>query len=431
MDLGVFTGSDHNAIRFTIQDAGPAATRRTAPPPEGWAVKKLNDEILAAYIRRIKVERAEDWLGTDPDEAAERFHHYVRAGCCLSMPRRGSAGGHRPAYWWNDDIAQKRRLCIEKRRAYRRRGRRSQQRDEERHEYNKAKKDLRMAIRRSQEKAWSELIDSVEEDVWGTPYRLVTKKLTRHPRDAHTRGRELEIAEHLFPRTAVTTWEEIPMTGPRGFPILLSAGAHMLPFDAAELARAAKKLPGGKAPGPDFVHNEVLRVFAREDPEALLALYNLCWGASVFPARWKRAKLVLLYKGGSRPPAEPGSYRPISLIDTTAKLFERLILHRLEAEMAERGDLSIKQFGFRNGVGTVDAINRVLEIAKMDQGYRERSACSVVSLDVQNAINTASWPAIDEALRKKSISRRMVTTIRSYMSEREIQVPTEGEGWRN
>lgn len=153
VDLGVFTGLDHNAIRFTIQDAGASGPRGTAPCLEDWAVKKLNEEKLVEYIRRTKTGRGEDWLSTDADDAAERFHQYVRAGCCLSMPRRGTANGHRPAYWWNEDIAQKRRTCIARRRAYQRRGRRSQQKDEERLEYNETKRDLRIAIRKSQEKA--------------------------------------------------------------------------------------------------------------------------------------------------------------------------------------------------------------------------------------------------------------------------------------
>lgn len=223
-----------------------------------------------------------------------------------------------------------------------------------------AKKELRILIRKSQEKAWSELIASVEGDVWGLPYRLVTKKLTRGPANALTRGKEVEIAKHLFPTSLTTEWVEIALTGSRGLPIPYSGEAHTLPFNALEITRSAKKLPSGKAHGPDLVHNEVLRIFVREDPEALFALFNLCWAAAVFPSEWNRARLVHLYKGGLRSPDDPSSYRPISLINTTAKLFERLVLLRLETELSECGGLSYRQFGFRKGVGTSDAINKVI-----------------------------------------------------------------------
>lgn len=88
-----------------------------------------------------------------------------------------------------------------------------------------------------------------------------------------------------------------------------------------------------------------------------MALFNTCWGSSAFPVRWKRAKLVFFYKGGGRPSANPGSFRPINLLDSAAKLYERMILRRLVAEIGEMGGLTIKQFGFRSGIGTVDAIH--------------------------------------------------------------------------
>lgn len=50
----------------------------------------------------------------------------------------------------------------------------------------------------------------------------------------------------------------------------------------------------------------------------------------------------------------------------------------------------------------------------------------LISLDVQNAFNTASLPEKDEALRRKGLSRRLIATLRSYVSEREILVPVDG-----
>lgn len=77
----------------------------------------------------------------------------------------------------------------------------------------------------------------------------------------------MEITWHLFPRPAQTAWEEIAMTGPRGSPISLSTGAYALPLSLEKLKVAERKLPCGKAPGPDLVHNEMQSVFVREDPE--------------------------------------------------------------------------------------------------------------------------------------------------------------------
>lgn len=60
VDLGVYTGSDHNAIRFTVQDAGTGVSRGATLRMAGWVVRKLNEERLVEYIRRKKIEHAED-----------------------------------------------------------------------------------------------------------------------------------------------------------------------------------------------------------------------------------------------------------------------------------------------------------------------------------------------------------------------------------
>lgn len=80
-------------------------------------MRKLDVAKLREYICEEKANRQSGWLGQEADAVAEVFHQYVRAGCDLSMPKRGRAGGRRPAYWWSDDIASIRAECISLRRS--------------------------------------------------------------------------------------------------------------------------------------------------------------------------------------------------------------------------------------------------------------------------------------------------------------------------
>jgi hypothetical protein len=80
------------------------------------------------------------------------------------------------------------------------------------------------------------------------------------------------------------------------------------------------------------------------------------------PPKWKEAALALLLKEG-KPPGRPLSYRPICLLDETAKLFERVIAQRFiqhlsKGESSGMG-LSSDQYGFRERRSTIDAILRV------------------------------------------------------------------------
>lgn len=137
-----------------------------------------------------------------------------------------------------------------------------------------------------------------------------------------------------------------------GFTVVPIAEADIRLITAEELAVAERRLPGGKAPGPDAVPYEIIRIILREDLRALLSLFNVCWRRAAFLRAWKSARLVLLFEGGGQPPTEASSFRPIGLLDSIAKLYERLVLGKLEEVLSRSGGLSIRQHGFRRSTGT-------------------------------------------------------------------------------
>lgn len=122
-----------------------------------------------------------------------------------------------------------------------------------------------------------------------------------------------------------------------------------------------------------------------------LETYNACLTNRYFPRSWKCAKLVLMHKGAAKPLDQPSSFRPISLLDGSDKLLERLLLYRLEAHIERFGTLSKLQFGFIRFRSTTDAIEEVLETARAaaSGAVQYRRLCTVVIIDVKNAFNTA------------------------------------------
>ena len=73
--------------------------------------------------------------------------------------------------------------------------------------------------------------------------------------------------------------------------------------------------------------------------------------------------MVLIPKSTQATAADPSSFRPLGMIDSTGKLFERLIFNRMEKmceEVVNEG-FSAAQFGFRKGLLTDHALKKVEE----------------------------------------------------------------------
>ncbi|CAI6364284.1 unnamed protein product [Macrosiphum euphorbiae] len=271
------SASDHFYVEFTV--ANSSAIPTLAPVVR---IKKLSPEALEEHWRRAR----EASLPLPPSaSAADHVAHlqpFLVDSCDAAMPRRTSFQEKIAVHWWCKEIADLRKTSIAARRQYQRAGRRADTSDREAAfiTYNQARKQLRLAIRKSQEASWKELCDRVESDPWGVPYRLVMKRLgSRFPTMA-----ALTIARGLFPASPPIDWTEIPITTGESTE-LVPLEEEAPSFTRDELKLAAGRFPSGKAPGPDLVPNEVIKMAAFRHPGIFLTAYNACIQSGHFPAR--------------------------------------------------------------------------------------------------------------------------------------------------
>ena len=113
-----------------------------------------------------------------------------------------------------------------------------------------------------------------------------------------------------------------------------------------------KFLKRSKAPGLDTMHNEVLRLGTTTSLFHQLAkLFTSSMQLGYIPTAWKIATLRMLLKP-DKLPSLTTSYRPISLISSIMKLFERDIKQRLTSHLEKVGFLNKHQSGFRRAKST-------------------------------------------------------------------------------
>ena len=114
--------------------------------------------------------------------------------------------------------------------------------------------------------------------------------------------------------------------------------------DAQTLIKLVKFLKRGKAPGPDNIHNEVLRLGTTTSLFHHLArLFTSSIQLGYIPTAWKLATLRMLLKP-DKLPSLTTSYRPISLISSIMKLFERVRVSQSIMVSFNRGEHVVAVF---------------------------------------------------------------------------------------
>ena len=99
-----------------------------------------------------------------------------------------------------------------------------------------------------------------------------------------------------------------------------------------EVQEATRGLKVRKAPGPNGIPNRALKHLPQRAVSRLAQIINAVLLAHNVPSAWKHALVISNLK-----PALPSSYRPISILDTFGKIFEKVIRARILHKLSERG----------------------------------------------------------------------------------------------
>jgi hypothetical protein len=116
-----------------------------------------------------------------------------------------------------------------------------------------------------------------------------------------------------------------------------------------------------KAPDFDLITREVLQQLPRKAIVKITILINAAFRLKYVPRLWKVVEVIMIPKPG-KPPHEAASYRPISLLPTMSKLFEKLLIKRLKPTIERKTLIPNHQFGFQSKHSTIDQVHRITNI---------------------------------------------------------------------
>jgi len=132
-------------------------------------------------------------------------------------------------------------------------------------------------------------------------------------------------------------------------------------FTLPEVRTAINKLQPTRSPGYDLITGKVLQELPEVGLRAVPQLFNSILRTGCFPGQWKVSQAIPILKPG-KPPEEMQSYRPICLLPVLSKLFEKLLITRIQPTLQDKQIIPDHQFGFRKKHATIEQVHRIVNI---------------------------------------------------------------------
>ena len=116
-----------------------------------------------------------------------------------------------------------------------------------------------------------------------------------------------------------------------------------------EIQSCINKLKNHKAPGPDNILNEYIKISA----DILMPIQPDFFHRAI-SRYWSQCLIILIHKEGDK--MNPDNYRGITLLSCFGKLFTYIINYRITKFVEDENMLSHAQAGFRKGYSITEQI---------------------------------------------------------------------------
>lgn len=355
--------SDHRMIEIEMIDEGQQRREEQDVREVKWNWRSADWTKMNEMVRR-KVAEVQ-WCDKDVERGAMMLQNLLMVVCeeCVERVERRVGG----ARWWSRELAEMRLEVRRKRRNWIR-----YREEQDRRLFVVAVAKFKMRIKERKREMWEKDLNEINVlELFGDAYRLMRRgrrtqvvlSTMKRMDGTWTSGEEETmqyILDELLPedrreedsqvqaRMRMDV-REMNMEGVREEKDLLVV--------EREVEMAISKFKNRTAPGEDGLKAEVLKSVGRWMKEEVAVLMVKMWEEGVFPKIWKRGVVKLLKKSEEKPAEDIKSYRPVTLLPVLGKLSERVIAGWLLAEI--EGRLNVRQYGFRKGLGTKDALEKL------------------------------------------------------------------------
>ena len=173
--------------------------------------------------------------------------------------------------------------------------------------------------------------------------------------------------------------------------------------------------------GGDGIPPVVFKGAATPLLEPLHYLYTLCINKSYFPLEWRKHFIVPIPKSGDL--SQVSNYRPVSLLRSVSKVFERIIFNKV-FEFLASSSISHWQFGFMPNRSSLKQL--ILHVHNILLAMDNMQQVDTVLLDIRKAFDSVPHDKLLSKLWDAGITGSLWLLFRSYLSDRQQCVRVRG-----
>ena len=191
-----------------------------------------------------------------------------------------------------------------------------------------------------------------------------------------------------------------------------------VPVNDEATIRIIDNLKSKTSYGHDGLSSLLLKTIKKDISGSLAIIINQSLDTGVFPNKLKLAKVVPIFKKDDD--TKFSNYRPISILPTISKVFERVIFEQLYNYLNSLNLFYHGQYGFRENHSTelaaLELINRIIQY--LDKGETPIS----VFLDLSKAFDTLDHSILLSKLEYYGIRNNALKLFKNYLSNRKQYV---------
>jgi hypothetical protein len=186
-----------------------------------------------------------------------------------------------------------------------------------------------------------------------------------------------------------------------------------------EIFKIVKRLKIGKAFDEDNVQNIVLKNLPRKAIIQLNHIVNAIFNLNYFPVKFKSAVIIPIPKSGKNK-MKISSYRPISLLSSTAKVVEKIIQIRLNKIIVKHRLDKPTQMGFKKNHSTTLQLARIINEILIE--FNKDKTTAMTLIDLEKAFDTVWINGLVKKMCVNGININFAKLIHSYLAQRDIKV---------